>query len=90
MVVLDTGANIYLIDEELNVVTSIEVTSPLIGLYVIDNEKILILEEIFIRIVDCKGQIIKSHSSDLIEGFSIQENSLYIQTSEGSRTIVLT
>ena len=85
----DTGKNIYLIDETLNIKSSLEVSTPLIGLCLINKGKLLLLEEAYLRIVDCKGQIIKSELFDLIEDFSIKDNLLSIQTSAENKIIEL-
>lgn len=90
MFVLDTGRNIYLIDESLNIKTSLAVTTPLIGLYLIRNEKLLVLEEAYMRVINYNGDIIKSELFDLIEDFSIKDNLLSIQTSEENIVIELT
>lgn len=87
--VLDTGKNIYLIDETLNIKTSLEITTPLVGLYLINKEKLLLLEETYMRVVDCKGQIVKSELFDLIEDFNIKENTLSIQTNKENKIIEL-
>jgi len=88
--VMDTGKNVYLIDESLNIKTSFEITAPLVGLYLINKEKLLLLEEVYMRVVDYKGQIVKSELFDLIEDFSIKGNLLSVQTSEERRVIELT
>lgn len=88
--VLDTGKNIYLIDESLTIKTSLEITTPLMGLYLISKEKLLVLEEAYMRVVNYKGDIVKSELFDLIEDFSIKDNLLSIQTSEENKIIELT
>jgi hypothetical protein len=88
--VLDTGKNIYLIDENLNIKMSFEITTPLIGLYLINDERLLLLEEAFMRVISFSGQILKSELFDLAENFSIKNNLLYIQTSDENRIIELT
>mgnify|MGYP003429414724 CR=1 FL=1 len=90
MLVLDTGKNIYLIDENLNIKTSLEITTPLVGLYLISNEKLLVLEEAYMRIINYNGDIEKAELFDLIEDFSINDNLLSIQTSEENKVIELT
>jgi hypothetical protein len=89
LLVMDTGKNLYLIDENLNIKAYLEITTPLIGLYLINKEKFLLLEEGYMRIIDCNGQILKSESFDLIEDFSIKNNLLSIQTSEENKVIEL-
>jgi hypothetical protein len=88
--VLDTGKNIYLIDESLNIKTSLEITTPLIGLYLINKEKLLVLEEAYMRVINYNGDIVKAELFDLIEDFSIKDNLLSIQTSEENKVIELT
>ncbi|SUJ25618.1 Uncharacterised protein [Sphingobacterium spiritivorum] len=88
--VLDTGTNIYLIDESLNIKTSLETTTPLAGLYLISNDKLLILEEAYLRIINYNGDIVRAELFGLIEDFSIKDNLLSIQTSEENRVIELT
>lgn len=88
--VLDTGKNIYLIDESLNIKTSLEITTPLMGLYLISKEKLLLLEEAYMRVINYNGDIVKAELFDLIEDFSIKDNLLSIQTSEESKVIELT
>lgn len=87
--VMDTGKSIYLIDEFLCIKTSLDITTPLVGLYIINNEKLLILEEAYMRVIDYNGQIVKSELFDLIENFSIKDNVLSIQTSEENKVIEL-
>lgn len=89
LLVFDTGKNIYLIDEALNVKTTLEITTTLVGFYEISNEKLLLLEEAYLRVINCNGEIVKSELFDLIEDFSIKDNLLFIQTSEENRVIEL-
>lgn len=88
--VVDTGKNVYLIDETVNIKTSLETTTALIGLYEINSENLLVLEEAYMRVIDCNGQTLKSELFDLIEDFSIKDNVLFIQTSEENKVIELT
>jgi len=82
MFILDTGKSIYLIDNNVSIKTSLEITTPLIGLYLINKDTLLLLEEAFMRVIDYNGKILKSELFDLIEDFNIQDNILSIQTSE--------
>lgn len=88
--VLDTGKTIYLIDESLNIKKSLEITTPLVGLYLINKEKLLVLEECYLRVINYSGDIVKAELFDLIEDFSIKDNLLSIQTSEENKVIELT
>lgn len=90
LIVLETSTNIYLIDENLSVKLSFDITTPLIGLYLINRDRLLILEEAYMRIVDAQGNILKSELFDLIKDFSIKDNLLIIQTQEQSMVLELT
>jgi hypothetical protein len=87
--VFDTGKSIYLIDEKLSIKASFEITSPLIGLYLINKDNLLLLEEAFMRVIDYNGKILRSELFDLIDDFSIKDNVLSIQTSGESKVFEL-
>ncbi len=87
--ILDTGRCIYFIDDLLNPVASFELTTPLVGLYLVEEDKLLLLEEAFFRVVNFRGTLLKSASFDLIVDFSIDNNKLTIQTSKGSQSFGL-
>jgi hypothetical protein len=87
--VLDTGKKIYLIDGNLSIKALFEINLCLIGLYIINNNRLLILEEASYKIINLIGEVLKSESFDLIENFSIEDNLLLLQTSEDSRGIEL-
>jgi hypothetical protein len=89
MYVLDTGQCIYFIDHRLNPVASFEITTPLVGLYLVNEDKLLLLEEAFFRLVNFRGKLLKSASFDLIVDFSIENNQLTIQTSEANQSFDL-
>lgn len=87
--VLDTGKNIYLINDTLNIVASFDISICLIGLYLINKNNLLILEEASFKLINPKGQILMNESLDLIENFSIENGKLSIQTSEENKTFEL-
>ncbi len=80
--VMSTGKNIYLIDEELKITTCIEITTPLMGLYLTKGNNLIILEETSCKLIDMKGGIIKEKMFDLIENYRIEDTKLYIHTSD--------
>lgn len=88
--IMDTGREIYFIDENLNIKVSFEITTPLIGFYLIDSENLLLLEEAYLRVINFKGEIVKSKLFDLIEDFSLENNLLSIQTIEENIVFKLT
>lgn len=69
----------YFIDKkEGQVIKEIGLTSPLIGIYQIDDNKILLLEEVYIRTANPYGEIVQNMKTDLIEDFYIQDDMLYV------------
>lgn len=89
MLVLDTGNGIYLINDSLNITASFEITTPLIGLYLIDDDRLLILEEAFLRLINSEGKILKSELFDLIVELKIENGQLFMQTNEGNKVFDL-
>lgn len=79
IVIISFDSYIYFIDnKEGQVIKEIGLTSPLIGVYQIDDSKILVLEEVYIRTVNPYGEIIQDMTTDLIEDFNIQDDVLYV------------
>ncbi|MBC8619137.1 hypothetical protein H8788_15435 [Parabacteroides faecis] len=89
LIVLDIGKKNYLIDDFLEIRSSIEITTPLVGLYVINDERLLVLEEAFVRVINNKGEVVRAELTDLIEDFSVKDNLLFIQTNEENKIIEL-
>lgn len=89
LLVFDTGKDLYIIDQSLSVVQVLEITTPLIGLYQIGIERLLLLEEGYLRIINRRGEILNDRLFDLIEDFSIKDNLLFIHTNEGNSVINL-
>jgi hypothetical protein len=90
LLVLDVGTSIYLLDKNLSIIASYETSICLIGLYLINNDRLLILEEASFKVINQIGQIIMNVSLDLIEDFSINGSLLTIQTNGENRVIELT
>jgi len=61
----------------------------LVGLYVINDERLLVLEEAFVRVINNKGEVVRAELTDLIEDFSVKDNLLFIQTNEENKIIEL-
>lgn len=79
IVIISFDSSIYFIDsKECRVIEEIGLTSPLIGVYQINDNKILILEEAYIRTVNSYGKIVQDMKTDLIEDFNIQDDILYV------------
>lgn len=79
VVIISFDSYIYFIDKkEGQVIKEIGLTSPLIGIYQIDDNKILLLEEVYIRTANPYGEIVQNMKTDLIEDFYIQDDMLYV------------
>lgn len=82
LIVLETDNKIYLINEELYIIASIDLMSPVVGLYITPGNSLLLLEETILRLIDFEGKTVMMESFDLIEDFDIDGNVLNIQTAE--------
>jgi hypothetical protein len=89
LMVVDTGREIYLIDNELRIVASFDITSPLIGIHVTKPNNLLVLEEASLKLIDFEGKILMNSMFDLIEEFDINDNILSIRTAEESKQFEL-
>ncbi|QNL37461.1 MULTISPECIES: hypothetical protein [Bacteroides] len=79
IVIISFDSSIYLIDnKECRVIEEIELTSPLIGLYQINENKMLVLEETYVRTINPNGKIVQDMKTDLIEDFNFQDHILYV------------
>ncbi len=87
--VISTGKSIYVIDEKYNIKSTYQITTQLIGLFLLKLNKLLVLEEAYMRIISWEGKIIKSELFDVISNFSINDDFLFIQTNEDSKIIAL-
>lgn len=83
IIVLYTGNDTYLIDDKLNVVSMFRNITPLVGLYLLNTNRLLILEEISLKIINARGEILKSEDFDFIEDFVIKDYQLTICTDQG-------
>jgi len=89
LLVLDSGKRIYVIDDSLNIVSSLEITTPLVGLHVINRDSLLVLEEASMRIINPEGVVLKSELFDLMENFTIANDILFVNTSDGNKAFDL-
>lgn len=87
--VLDTGRNLYLVEDKLNVRVSFEITTPIVGLYLTSGDNLLVLEEASFRLINKEGKIVSSELFDLIEDFSVEGNLLSIHTSDETKIFKL-
>jgi hypothetical protein len=87
--ILFTNEKVYFISYEPAIKYSFEVTTPLIGLHIIDDDKILILEETAFKLINSDGQVLKDEFFDLVLNFKLENDTLFITTDEGNSVFLL-
>ena len=87
--ILYSGVKIYFIAQDLTIVNSFDITSPLVGLQVLNNDKILILEEVTMKVIGANGKIQQEDHFDLILNFHLEGNKLSITTDEYEKNYIL-
>jgi hypothetical protein len=87
--VLHNGPKIYFIAHDLTIISAFDVTSPLIGLHVFDDNKILILEETTFRLINSSGRVLQEELFDLVLDFKLENNKLRVITDENSKVYML-
>jgi hypothetical protein len=85
--ILHTGKSIYLLDENICTKAKFEITTPLIGLFLTNSNKLLILEQTFFWLIDSLGEILKSEICGFIENYYIEVDVLHIINDEGKEII---
>ena len=82
--VIYTGRYVYIIDDKIQVRIFFEITTPLVGMYLLPHNKaVLILEETQVRVIDHNGEILKDDNIGFVESFDIHEGLLSIYTEDG-------
>jgi hypothetical protein len=89
LIVVETDIQVHLINEELSIIASLDISSPIIGFHLTPTNNLLILEEASMRLIDFEGTIIMDELFDLAEDFTLEGNILTIKTAEGKRQIEL-
>lgn len=90
IIIVSFDSSIFFIDLSVfRVIKELDISTPLIGFYQINEAKMLILEEGYIRIANDSGEIIQDKNTDLIEYFSIDNNVLLIQTNKSESMLKL-
>jgi hypothetical protein len=89
LVAINTGRNIYLVDYEMNIKSSFDISTTLIGLYITKGNNMLILEEASLKLVSSSGKILQDELFDFIEDFRIDNCRLFIHTSIEDKVIEL-
>ncbi len=89
LLVVETGKIICFIDYKLNLKITLDITTPLIVLYLTLKNNLLILEEASLKLVNSTGTILRHELFDLIETFYIENDQLFICTSEGENKMFI-
>jgi hypothetical protein len=85
--IIEIDDNIYMLSTlTAEIVTKLEVSTPLIGFYATGN-RLLILEEANIKVLDCEGNILQENTVDLIDSYSLTDDGvLNITTVDGEES----
>lgn len=86
---LNTGAEISLISRDLKIICRIPLVSPLMGLSLMKNEFLIIIEEAIFRVIDRNGDMVQYHEFDLIRGFQLGDSGITIKAEGGTYDIRL-
>jgi hypothetical protein len=76
---VDTGSEIYLIDENLHIKVKLDIYASFIGFFLINESMCLCLGEINLWIINMEGEILRSESYHLINSLEFSENDLTIK-----------
>ncbi|WP_438422231.1 hypothetical protein [Aquimarina macrocephali] len=88
--VIETGDNIFIVDENMIIITSLNIITPIIGLFITTSKNLIILEEATMRLVDSDGKVLINEQFDLLEDYNLDNNKLYLKMmNEESKVIEL-
>lgn len=85
---LETDEAIYILSKTGKTIANIKTLSPIFGFFIF-GEKILILEEIGVNIIDVNGSVCKSISTDVIEDYKLNGKSLEVKTMDGNKLEII-
>jgi len=77
---IETGKRVYLVNEDLFIINSMDVTSPIVGFLITNTNNLLIMEETSVTLVDFEGKLLMEELFDLIEDFELNGSTLTIKT----------
>ncbi len=86
--IIHTGKKLFFIDKEFKIISSYDIITPLVSLYETINDRIIILEEASITIVDESGIVLKKEFLGMITKYWINDNKLTIVTEDVKEFIV--
>ena len=89
LMVIETGKRVYLVNEDLFIINSLDVTSPIVGFLITNTNNLLIMEEASVRLVDFEGKILLEELFDLIEDFDLNGSTLTIKTAKETEVLRL-
>jgi hypothetical protein len=89
LIALDTGSNVYFLDQKYNIIASYTISTPLIGFYKTNNNNLLILEEAALKLITPQAIVLKNEIFDVIENFTIKNDKLFILTNGKTITFEL-
>lgn len=89
LLILKNEDKVYLIDHNYEIKKTIEIFSEIIGFYIIDDNRLLIIEEIGLKIINSSGLILVNKPTNLILKVIIEKNELVVSTEDEEYTMNL-
>lgn len=89
LLILNSGARIHFVSWLARIIASVEISSPLVGLQLLNNKKLLILEETTLRVVGSDGNIEQEQLFDLMTNFRLEGSKLTVITDENTQVYLL-
>ena len=89
LTVLDNGNKIFIINDDMEMVASFPIITPLIGFYVTESNYLLILEEAAMKLISPSREVLKNEQFDLLDDYHIRDNKLHVRMDEVDKVIEL-
>lgn len=83
ILIINIGNEVYLIKNFSERIGHYSIQTPLVGLSIIDDDCLLILEECSSTLISPKGDIIRHQNFSFIENFYLRDNTLILKTDDG-------
>ncbi|MCC5945593.1 MAG: hypothetical protein JJT94_11715 [Bernardetiaceae bacterium] len=89
LMVLDNQNEVFIVADNMELIASYTIVTPLIGFYITESNSLLILEEAAMKLVSQNGDILKNEQFDLLDDYQIIDNQLCIKVGTVNKIIEL-
>ena len=89
LMVLDNGNEVFIVNEEIELIARYTIVTPLIGFYITESNSLLVLEEAAMKLISQNGEILKNEQFDLLDDYHISDNQLHIKMDAIDKVIEL-